>query len=201
MPSDSSRTHGLLRIESGRPPACAASAERSTRLMNGADARGVSDGNDGARFADVSGATGQLLALRLVLERPPHHVRWVVQSGKIAHLPPSAVDDESVTFDVMIRVVSTPAGTLDFRGDCVQGPRASRFVYLCAGTRAGDPSSCWDRRAKVSLMTLSTEHVKAMAAAPELRLEGRLRGTARDGGPACASVPLLRTGWTLVGRV
>ncbi len=141
----------------------------------------------------------QQLALRLVLERPPRHIRWAVQSGKSVHLPPSAVDDESVTFDVVIRAVSTPAGTLDFRGDCVHGPRTARFVYLCSGARAGDLSSCWDRRAKVSLLTLSTEHVAALAASPESRLEGRLSGTARDGGPACASVPLLGAGWTLVG--
>ena len=145
-------------------------------------------------------AKGPLLALRLVLERPPRHVLWAVQSGKTVHLPPTAIDDESVTFDVMIRVVSTPTDALDFRGDCVHGPRTSRFVYLCSGARAGDPSSCWDRRAKVSLMTLSTEHVKAVAIKPELWLEGRLCGTARDGGPACASVPLLGNGWTLVGR-
>ena len=140
----------------------------------------------------------QRLAIRLVLERPPRHILWAVQSGKTGHLPPTAVDDESVTFDVVIRAISTPAGALDFRGDCVQGPRTARFVYLCAGARVGDPSLCWDRRAKVSLMTVSTDHVAALAATPELRLEGRLSGTARDGGPACASVPLLGAGWTLV---
>jgi len=150
---------------------------------------------------DARGAhSGYLLRLRVVIERPPLHVQWALQLGKAEHTEPSAVESESVTFELTVRAISTAAGTFDFRGDYVYGPRGARFVYLCSGSHAGDLTSCWNRRAKVSLMTLTVDHITAVAAAPDLIFEGRILGTARDGGPACASIPLLSDGWQLIAR-
>ena len=71
----------------------------------------------------------------------------------------------------------------------------ARFSYLAAGRRAGDTTSCWDRRAKVALAGITPAVLAAWRATPGAVLEARIAGTARDGGPACATVPLLGGGW------
>jgi len=60
-------------------------------------------------------------------------------------------------------------------------------------TLAGEVPSCWTRRAKVPLAGITD----ALIATGEI-LEARFAGTARDGGPACATVPLLDGGWHAV---
>jgi len=72
-------------------------------------------------------------------------------------------------------------------------------VYINTGVRAGQPDSCWDRRAKVPLGGITSDLIAA-ALAGDVALEARIEGTARDGGPACATVPLLGDGWRLVPK-
>jgi len=45
-----------------------------------------------------------------------------------------------------------------------------------------------------------TSDLIAAALAGDVALEARIEGTARDGGPACATVPLLGDGWRLVPK-
>jgi hypothetical protein len=75
-----------------------------------------------------------------------------------------------------------------------------RDGLLTAGTRAGQPDSPWDRRAKVSLMGVRGADVAAALADPGSVLVGEIEGRGRDGGPSCASVPLLGDGWRLAPR-
>jgi hypothetical protein len=87
-------------------------------------------------------------------------------------------------------------GALVPRGPAVQGRGDDRFVYLCAGTSAGQRTSPWTRRAKVPL-----SGIVDLLPAPGLDpmppvVQGRVAGLAKDGGPACASVKLLE-GWLL----
>ena len=75
------------------------------------------------------------------------------------------------------------------RGKHAMGPPAQRFFYVNSGTSAGQFGSVWTRRAKISLMNLPAGTSFA----------GSIRGTNKDGGPVCASVPLLDGGWAVTG--
>ena len=135
------------------------------------------------------------VTLRITLLDPPADARWAVQLGRDALLAPVSSTEGRVVFDVPIVFGPNARGVLQLRGAAVQGPPTARFVYINSGRRAGDMWSTWDRRAKVPLSAIETE-VLLKAEGPVV-LAVSIHGTARDGGPACASVPLLEGGWTL----
>ena len=124
-------------------------------------------------------------------------MEWAIQLGRDDLLPPSkrSVDLE---FEVTLRVVDGPGGQPDLRGPAVQGPRNGRFIYLNSGVRAGQSASCWDRRAKVSLEGLRSLLADETGTGPSVVCVAAIVGTARDGGPACASVPLVGPGWRVL---
>ena len=126
------------------------------------------------------------------------HAHFAVQHGKQALVPPVSRDADAVTFEVTVRAIHNKAGELDFRGPVVQGPVRTRFIYVNSGAYGGDPTSPWNRRAKVSLQAITTAQVDALKASPTMLLEARINGTARDGGPVAASTPLKGAGWQLV---
>ena len=77
-------------------------------------------------------------------------------------------------------------------------PPAKRFVYINAGTYAGQHGSPWGRRAKVPLTEVTGALVEAALARPGAVLVATIDGRARDGGPAAATVPLVNDAWHLV---
>lgn len=84
-----------------------------------------------------------------------------------------------------------------FLGPFAFGPRTARFVYVSwSGVPAGHPGGGrWMfRRMKVPLGAITWAQVAEAAARPEAVLEAVVPGVARDGGPACATVPI-RDGW------
>lgn len=139
------------------------------------------------------------LVVRIRVEAPPPDVAWALQLGRTELLPPTR-RAAPLEFETTVRVVDGTNGELDFRGAAVQGPRGGRFIYLTSGTRAGQPGSPWDRRAKVSLEGLRLLLAQARGGAADVIGVVAIAGTSRDGGPACASVPLLGEGWSLVPR-
>jgi hypothetical protein len=140
-------------------------------------------------------AATRSIILRLTLSSPPVGVRWAVQLGRDELLAPTRVTRDRVDFDVPVEVVATPTGAARLRGSAVQGPASGRFLYVNSGTRAGDLGSPWNRRAKVPLTPMPTERLLAKATEHDLVLSAEIAGTAKDGGPAVASIALLR-GWT-----
>jgi hypothetical protein len=52
----------------------------------------------------------------------------------------------------------------------------------------GQLDSCWERRIKVPLNGISWDLIKKVATDSTLVLEAHLPGTAKDGGPSCATV-------------
>lgn len=137
--------------------------------------------------------------LRITVIGPPPGVTWAVQRGRNELITPSRQAVTEITFDLTVRVGRTRAdGTPNLLGAVTQGPPASRFIYVNSGSRAGQTGSCWDRRAKVPLIGIGSELLRAVRATPGARLEARIIGTACDGGPACATVPLLDGGWRLI---
>ena len=137
------------------------------------------------------------LPLRIVMEDPVPGVAIALQRGASAKaelVGPVGRSPSALAFELEISVEgSLPDGRPRLLGPYVQGPPAARFVYLCVGQAAGQPGSPWTRRVKVPLGALSWALIEALG--PGGRLEARIGGKARDGGPACASVPLLGPGW------
>jgi hypothetical protein len=137
--------------------------------------------------------------LRIEVVQPPPGVAWAVQSGRKDLIEPSEHTDALIGFDITVRVGAPRAGAqLTLLGPVTQGSPAGRFVYVNSGRRAGQADSCWDRRAKVPLTGITQELIEQVRQRPGARLEARIAGTAPDGGPACATVPLLEGGWRLV---
>jgi hypothetical protein len=100
----------------------------------------------------------------------------------------------SFDFTVRVRPGDDP---LNFLGPLTQGPPASRFVYVNSGT-AGESTTPWTRRAKIPLAGITPAMVDEVLAAPGRRIEARIQGTARDGGPACATCRPIGSGWSVV---
>ena len=128
-------------------------------------------------------AAGQQITLRLTIGEPVPGVAYSLQNKKSEPLGMVIAGDQPLSFDVQVEVAPGPR----FLGELVRraGP-ARRFVYIAIGQQAGDPSSPWDRRAKIDIHDLPAELLeKALAGSV---LEALLPGRAKDGGPACATV-------------
>lgn len=94
---------------------------------------------------------------------------------------------EELTFTTSITLKLAGDGERDPTGLHVNGRRGERFLYITSGARAEQPTSCWSRRAKVSLESLATVVPLSLDVMPPV-IEVVIEGTARDGGPICASV-------------
>jgi len=141
------------------------------------------------------------LPLRILVEHPSKGVVFRLQRGRKELAPPTEASDERLVFELTVRVAGDlPGGALNLRGAFAQGPPAGRFVYVSSGTSAGQHDSCWTRRAKVPLAGITRELATHALSDPETVLEARITSTARDGGPACATVPLLDGGWQIATR-
>jgi hypothetical protein len=140
------------------------------------------------------------LTLRLVVRNPVPGVTLGVQRGRDALLPPVVTAADAVTFEFLVEVAMGADGGVTLRGREVQGPPAGRFVYVNAGTYAGQAGTPVGRRAKVPLTALGADLVAAALARNGAVLVAEIAGRARDGGPAAATQPLLGEGWRLVER-
>ena len=109
---------------------------------------------------------------------------------------PSKETAHALTFDFSLRVVpGANDAPLRLLGAFAQGPPAKRFVYVNSGKQAGQVESCWDRRAKVQLGGVDTSLIEQAMRSGGV-IETQIAGTGRDGGPACATVPLIG-GWRI----
>ncbi|NIM43437.1 MAG: hypothetical protein GTN84_19545 [Hydrogenophaga sp.] len=146
-------------------------------------------------------STADRLQVILVVEAPPPGVSFAVQSGRDQLLPPFASTGDSLSFAFSLDLGAALAdGAFNFRGPLAQGTPAERFVYLNSGTYAGQRQTPWERRAKIKLGDIPRDLVARAAGRPDLAIEGRLRGTARDGGPVCATVKPPDISWHLASR-
>lgn len=136
---------------------------------------------------------GDELALRIVLVDPPVGVRFAVQQGRDDLVAVTTSTGTDVVLDVIVEA-RLDAGRVAVRGPLAHGPASARFLYVCSGTLAGQVDSCWSRRAKVPLAGLERGDASRVLASCELVLEARVPGRARDGGPACGTVPIAG-GW------
>ena len=137
------------------------------------------------------------IPLRITVVGPPAGVEFRLQQGRSSLVAPARATNMEIQFDFALRLGPPRAGRPNLLGEAAQGPPTGRFVYINSGRQAGQQGSLWDRRAKVPLQGITEKLVKAVVAAPGTVLEARISGTAKDGGPACATVPLLDGTWQL----
>lgn len=127
------------------------------------------------------------IPFRITVLGPLAGVTMQVQKGKDDLLPPSEKSAEKLVFDFDITVDMT-GNDPNFLGKFAQGPKDARFIYVNSGTYAGKQETCWARRAKLSLMSISKDKIESAIASPGSRFEASINGIGRDGGPVCASV-------------
>lgn len=148
-----------------------------------------------------SGTTAELQII-LVLTAPPSGVLFAVQRGRDGLLQPYASTADFISFAITMSLGPALAdGSFNFRGPFAQGTPADRFVYVNSGTYAGQLGCRWERRAKIKLAGIPRQLVEATAGDANCAIEGRIPGTARDGGPVCATVPPLSISWHLATRL
>jgi len=129
------------------------------------------------------------LTLRIILADPPSGVVFSKQDAKNRPVDPIRAEGD-LSFDIPITLTPTPNG-LRPGGGFVRNDSRGRFVYIASGQAAGDCQTDWQRRIKVYLHDLPADVTGGEV------LVATIAGRARDGGPACATVPLLQ-GWTRV---
>jgi hypothetical protein len=136
------------------------------------------------------GGMEQELTFRIILESPPAGVDFGLQKGRgsdyeVVQTQRSGKGDLRFEFDV--RVKEGKDGQPTLLGPFVQGPPDERFVYIGIGTFAGQTDTPWSRRLKIPFRDITWDVVNNAAGGKEV-LEARVRGTAKDGSPTCATV-------------
>ncbi len=141
--------------------------------------------------------------IRIIVVDPPPSVWFSLQPapGEFEQRRLSGKGDLAFELELRVGEPLPDAGSVPrLLSPHVKGPPDQRFVYIGVGKHAGDAGSCWDRRIKVPLSDIT--HALVEPVHPGHVLETRIAGTGRDGGPACATVPLLAPGWrwSRIGR-
>lgn len=124
------------------------------------------------------------IAMRFIVGAPAAGVVHSLQDKKNHPIDPQrAIPGADLIFDFTIRVAPGPR----FLGEHVrrEGP-TRRFVYICVGKHAGDPSSCWGRRMKIDIHDVPPALLER--ALKGETLVASIPGTATDGTPSCATV-------------
>ena len=138
------------------------------------------------------------LPIRITIVRTLEGVKLAVQRGKSELIPPSQVDGDTVSFDFIVRAAERKGGGApNILGPYAFGTPNDRFFYVGAGTGAGQWESPWRRRAKIKTKGITWALVEQTLARRGAVLEARIDGRAKDGGPSCATVPLLEGGWAV----
>ncbi|MBO9560491.1 MAG: hypothetical protein J7515_18135 [Caulobacter sp.] len=122
------------------------------------------------------------LTLRIILAAPPVGVVFSKQDAKSRPVDPVMADGGDLSFDIPITLTDTSDGPRP-GGGFVRTDGRGRFVYVASGRQAGQHSD-WSRRIKVYLHDLPAAEAGSV-------LTATIAGRDKDGGPACATVPLL----------
>jgi len=154
--------------------------------------------------------TEQRVRLRVICVAPPRPERfgavfglqdnsttqeWVIHPGQ-------AQSNGDIHFECECRVrPNERTGKPNFLGPFMHGGSTERFFYLswrptgwCPG-QPDPPCPAWVRRIKVHLSAITWTQID-QALRTRGVLQATVPGTGRDGGPSCASVPLVGGAWT-----
>ena len=157
------------------------------------------------------GTSERLVRLRVICKAPPdpdqHRAIFGLQDNSTAahwtlHAGIKKANGDFVFgCDARVRP-NARTGDPNFLGDFVHGKPDERFLYLswrpkeCPPVQPAMGSSRWSRRMKIHLSGITWQQIEEATQAGAV-LEASVQGTGKDGGPSCASVPLLGGGWTI----
>lgn len=122
-----------------------------------------------------------------------HDIRVALQT-KDGHVAGTPAGPAALAWTTEVAVKAGPDGAPDFAGPAVHGKRGERFFYLSGSSERYGHREMF-RRIKVHLRDVTSAQIGRVATTDGV-LEARVHVVAKDGGPACASVPLLGGGWT-----
>ena len=141
------------------------------------------------------------VSLRIRVVELPKGVVFRMQRGKNELVEPVTETADELVFEFTLRTGKRlKDGSPSLLGPFAQGPPDRRFVYVNSGTLAGQADSPWTRRAKVHLEGISDRMIEQVQRSPDRILEARIFGLSSDGGPCCATVPLLEDEWKVQKR-
>ena len=142
-----------------------------------------------------------VVPLRIVLVAPPPGVDFGIQQGKGNDYRTISVQRSktgNLILEGSINVKGSRAdGPPNFAGPISQGPPTGRFIYIDIGKSAGQFDSCWQRRIKIPLQGISWDMIDSVPDMSKRLLQATIPGTAKDGGPSCATVKPI-DGWKVV---
>jgi len=144
----------------------------------------------------------QEISLKIILEKPPAGIGFGIQKGsgsKYETIQKQRSGTKDLQFEFTIAVKMKKDGAPDFSGAIVQGTPNERFIYIDIGTYAGEAGSLWGRRLKIPLRGITTRTINELLNNPALKLETKVPGTGKDGGPNCATVKPF-SGWYVSGN-
>lgn len=145
-----------------------------------------------------------VVSLRIVLVDPTPGVDFGIQEGKGNDYKTISVQRSkaaNLVLECTINVKGNRAdGPPNFCGPISQGPPTGRFIYVDIGKSAGQFDSCWQRRIKIPLETITWEMIDSVLEKPKRLLQATIPGTGKDGGPSCATVKPI-DGWKVVKSV
>src|SRR5436853_754503 len=118
------------------------------------------------------------IGARIKVQQPLAGVVMQVQRGKNELLPPVKQSAEELIFEFPL-TVDLSSGSPNFLGPYAQGPKDARFIYINSGTYAGQADTPWARRAKLTLMNVTSRQVQQILADGG-RLEVSFAGLGRD---------------------
>jgi hypothetical protein len=133
------------------------------------------------------------IRMRLIVEAPVSGVVYSLQNKQNQPIDAKcSAGNASLVFEFPVRLATGNR----FSGEHVrrEGP-TRRSIYVAVGKQAGDATSCWDRRIKIDIHTI-TRSLLDEALNGKI-LEASIRGAGQDGTPACATVSPTRA-WRAV---
>lgn len=139
------------------------------------------------------------IALQIILEKPPANVVFGLQKGSgndYQTVQVQTANGGNLIFDFTAEVKGDKEKDElpDFKGPFVQGPRMGRFIYLDIGGYAKHSESPVGGRMKIPLTGITWPIVDQLN--ENTRLETRVAGTGKNGGPNYATVkPFM--GWSI----
>lgn len=141
------------------------------------------------------------ITLKITLLAPPEGVGFSLQKGKNENIDYQVSDGRDIHFRFSVRVKPGSADRPNFLGEYTQGTPKERFVYIRVGEYAGQKNTEWARRVKIHLSSISWEQVNQVLSDGNSMLAASYQASDKDGGPSCASVPLVGDGWQVVKTV
>src|SRR5262245_2854246 len=130
---------------------------------------------------------------RLTIRNPFPGVTYSLQGKDGVVVDARKATGKALVFELSVRIAEGKDGPRVL-GDFVRTEgKTRRFFYVATGQQAGDAKAADGRRAKIDFPEI-TPALAARAAKGGLVMEAGMDGTAKDGGPAAATVKL-SPGW------